>query len=138
VAARVRDIPQETLILWGRQDTILDIEFAERFKEEVGFGLRVKLDPRLLSCMTYMTCASAVDSAIGARHSRCPESSCIEINDIIYDECERCCSGPREPVPNSRLVWVEECGHVAHMEQPLKVRDALFDFANVPQPVVAA
>ena len=44
----------------------------------------------------------------------------------------------KEEVPNSRLVWVEECGHVAHMEQPAVVRDALFEFANVPQPAVAA
>jgi pimeloyl-ACP methyl ester carboxylesterase len=72
----VRTIAQETLVLWGRQDNILDPVNAERFLEEV---------------------------------------------------------------PDSRLVWVEDCGHVAHLEQPTFMRDTLFEFAKIEAaPAVAA
>jgi len=76
VAKRVRTITQETLVLWGRQDKILDPAYAERFAEEI---------------------------------------------------------------PNSTLTWVEECGHVAHLEQPGFMRDKLFEFAKIEvAPAVAA
>tara|TARA_B110000977_G_scaffold17746_1_gene21489 strand:- start:3834 stop:4868 length:1035 start_codon:yes stop_codon:yes gene_type:complete len=68
VASRVRTITQETLILWGREDSILDTKYAARFDSEV---------------------------------------------------------------PKSKLQWVEKCGHVAHLEQPAVMRDALFEFAGV-------
>lgn len=35
VASRVRKITQKTLILWGREDSILDTKYASRFLEEV-------------------------------------------------------------------------------------------------------
>lgn len=31
-------------------------------------------------------------------------------------------------LPASRLVWVPECGHVAHLEQPKLVRDLIAEF----------
>ena len=68
VAKRVSTISQRTLVLWGRDDEILDPKYASRFAEEV---------------------------------------------------------------PNSELRWVEKCGHVAHLEQPAVMRDALFEFAEV-------
>ena len=55
VAKRVKTIQQKTLVLWGRQDNILEPAYAERFAEEV---------------------------------------------------------------PDSTLVWVENCGHAAHLERP--------------------
>jgi len=67
VAKRVSTISQRTLVLWGRDDEILDPKYARRFAEEV---------------------------------------------------------------PNSELRWVEKCGHVAHLEQPAVMRDALFEFAE--------
>jgi pimeloyl-ACP methyl ester carboxylesterase len=67
VAKRVSTISQRTLVLWGRDDEILDPKYASRFAEEV---------------------------------------------------------------PNSELRWVEKCGHVAHLEQPAVMRDALFEFAE--------
>ena len=67
VAKRVSAISQKTLVLWGRDDEILDPKYAQRFAEEV---------------------------------------------------------------PNSELRWVEKCGHVAHLEQPTVMRDALFEFAE--------
>ena len=70
VAKRVSTIEQKTLVLWGRQDNILDPAYAERFAEEV---------------------------------------------------------------PDSRLVWVEDCGHVAHLEQPKFMRDTLFEFAKMDE-----
>ena len=75
VAKRVKTIQQKTLVLWGRQDNILDPAYAERFAEEV---------------------------------------------------------------PNSKLLWVENCGHVAHLERPEFMRDALFEFADVKNEAVAA
>jgi len=38
---------------------------------------------------------------------------------------------------DSELVWVEECGHVAHLEQPEFMRDRLFEFAGVEAKVGA-
>ena len=75
VAKRVKTIQQKTLVLWGRQDNILEPAYAERFAEEV---------------------------------------------------------------PDSTLVWVENCGHVAHLERPEFMRDTLFEFADVKNEAVAA
>ena len=74
VAKRVREITQKTLVMWGRQDNILDPAYAERFAEEI---------------------------------------------------------------PDSKLVWVEQCGHVAHLEQPKFMAQTLFDFAGVEAKVAA-
>lgn len=74
VAKRVREITQKTLVMWGRQDNILDPAYAERFAEEI---------------------------------------------------------------PDSKLVWVEQCGHVAHLEQPNFMAQTLFDFAGVEAKVAA-
>ena len=74
VAKRVRTITQKTLVMWGRQDNILDTAYADRFAEEI---------------------------------------------------------------PDSKLVWVEDCGHVAHLEQPKFMAKTLFDFAGVESGVAA-
>jgi pimeloyl-ACP methyl ester carboxylesterase len=57
----------ETLVLWGREDKILEPSYAEKFMKEL---------------------------------------------------------------PNARLVWVEKCGHVAHLEQPDFMCQTLWDFAG--------
>jgi len=54
-SAKVPTIQSPSLILWGRQDTILDIEFAQKFLDTL---------------------------------------------------------------PSAELRWVEDCGHVPHLEQP--------------------
>lgn len=56
-----------SLILWGRQDTILDIEFAEKF-----------------------------------------------VNAI----------------PDAELKWIDECGHVPHLEQPYKTASTIAEFLS--------
>ena len=33
-----------------------------------------------------------------------------------------------ETLPNSRLVWIEECGHVPHLEQPETTASAIAEF----------
>eukprot|EP00903_Cladosiphon_okamuranus_P010652 g10072.t2 len=72
VSAKVPNIDTETLILWGRQDKILDPNlYAERFVDEM---------------------------------------------------------------PNARLVWVEECGHVPHLEQPDLTASTIVDFVKNGNP----
>lgn len=65
LSTRIKNIQQPTLILWGRDDGILDPSYAQRFLEEI---------------------------------------------------------------PNSELVWVDECGHSPHLEQPQCVCDAIINF----------
>eukprot|EP00803_Ostreobium_quekettii_P008045 evm.model.scf_323EXC.5 EVM.evm.TU.scf_323EXC.5 scf_323EXC:35078-39980(-) len=65
LSPRIKDVQQPTLILWGRDDGILDPSYAERFVEDI-------------------TC--------------------------------------------SKLVWVEQCGHSPHLEQPQVVAEAILDF----------
>lgn len=31
-------------------------------------------------------------------------------------------------MPNAKLQWIEECGHVPHLEQPEKTADAIVSF----------
>jgi len=31
-------------------------------------------------------------------------------------------------MPNASLTWIEECGHVPHLEQPEETADAIFSF----------
>lgn len=64
-SAKVPTIESPSLILWGRQDTILDIEFAQKF------------------------------------------------TDVL---------------PDSELKWIEECGHVPHLEQPEKTAEEIAAF----------
>ena len=33
-------------------------------------------------------------------------------------------------LPKSKLVWVEDCGHCAHLEQPQKLADCVLEFAK--------
>jgi hypothetical protein len=33
-----------------------------------------------------------------------------------------------EELPNGRLRWIEECGHVPHLEQPEETADAILSF----------
>ncbi|CAM9515071.1 unnamed protein product, partial [Choristocarpus tenellus] len=33
-------------------------------------------------------------------------------------------------MPNARLVWVDECGHVPHLEQPEETARAIFNFVK--------
>ena len=67
VSKQIPDINVPTLVLWGRQDEILEPSCAERFEREI---------------------------------------------------------------PGSRLVWVEDCGHVAHLEQPQFAAETLLAFAR--------
>lgn len=62
---------QDTLILWGRNDEILDPKYATQFEETL---------------------------------------------------------------PNAKLVWVEECGHCAHLEQPEFMCQQVLDFIAEPFP----
>lgn len=39
-----------------------------------------------------------------------------------------------EEMPNARLVWVEECGHVPHLEQPDKTAKSIVDFVQNGNP----
>lgn len=36
-----------------------------------------------------------------------------------------------DALPDARLVWMEECGHCAHLEQPAALRDAIADFCGL-------
>lgn len=60
-------VPVETLVVWGREDNILEPSYADKFMSEL---------------------------------------------------------------PNARMVWVENCGHVAHLEQPDFLCETLFDFVG--------
>lgn len=40
-----------------------------------------------------------------------------------------------EEMPNARLVWVEECGHVPHLEQPDETAAAIVDFVKNGNPM---
>lgn len=62
---KVAKIKAPSLILWGRQDTILDIQFAEKFLDTI---------------------------------------------------------------PKAELKWIEECGHVPHLEQPQETANAIYSF----------
>ena len=35
-----------------------------------------------------------------------------------------------ETLPNARLQWIEECGHVPHLEQPDATADAIENFVT--------
>jgi hypothetical protein len=35
-----------------------------------------------------------------------------------------------EELPNARLQWIEECGHVPHLEQPVETADAIISFVT--------
>lgn len=56
--------------------------------------------------------------------------------------CYPCCVRPSsreltrfvEEMPNARLVWVEECGHVPHLEQPDKTANSIVDFVQNGNP----
>eukprot|EP00979_Chaetoceros_neogracilis_P010842 scaffold2612_cov267-Chaetoceros_neogracile.AAC.35 len=64
-STKVPTIESPSLILWGRQDTILDIEFAQKFLDTL---------------------------------------------------------------PDAELKWIEECGHVPHLEQPKKTAEEIAAF----------
>ncbi|WP_218079572.1 alpha/beta fold hydrolase [Anthocerotibacter panamensis] len=64
---RIRQLAQETLILWGTQDKILDPKYALCFQEAI---------------------------------------------------------------PHSKLIWIEQCGHVPHLEQPEIVSGHLLNFSS--------
>lgn len=68
LSRKVSKVKQPTLILWGREDKILDLDFANKLESEL---------------------------------------------------------------PNSKLVWVEQCGHAAFMEKPRDVAQAIFEFFEI-------
>jgi len=35
-------------------------------------------------------------------------------------------------IPNNQLVWIDNCGHVPHLEQPQITAEAILEFANIP------
>lgn len=63
----IPNVPVDTLVMWGRNDQILEPSYADKFMDEL---------------------------------------------------------------PNARLVWVERCGHVAHLEQPDFMCETLLEFAR--------
>ncbi len=40
-------------------------------------------------------------------------------------------------IPNSRLVWISEAGHVPHLEQAEKVAEVMLDFIHQGQPMIS-
>lgn len=40
-----------------------------------------------------------------------------------------------DEMPNARLKWVEECGHVPHLEQPSETAQTIMDFVKNGNPV---
>ena len=43
-----------------------------------------------------------------------------------------------DEMPNARLVWVEECGHVPHLEQPDMTASTIVDFVKNGNPAKVA
>lgn len=43
-----------------------------------------------------------------------------------------------DTLPNAQLVWVDQCGHCAHLEQPHALVDAVAEFVGAGEPVAAA
>ncbi|EFJ48735.1 hypothetical protein VOLCADRAFT_80939 [Volvox carteri f. nagariensis] len=81
ISSKISQIQQDVLVLWGRNDEILDPSYASRFQDTL---------------------------------------------------------------PHSRLVWVEQCGHCAHLEQPQLAAKYILDFVKglalstaVPDPTTA-
>lgn len=37
-----------------------------------------------------------------------------------------------DSLPNNKLVWIENCGHCSHLEQPQALRAAVLDFVGQP------
>ena len=70
LSKRVREVQQECLVCWGRQDRILGPKYAKQFSDEL---------------------------------------------------------------PKSKLVWMEACGHLGHLEQPQMLADYVLDFLQVPR-----
>ena len=68
ISKRIPLIQQECLVVWGRQDKILDPKYAQQFSAAL---------------------------------------------------------------PKSKLVWIEECGHCAHLEQPEALAQSILDFTQV-------
>lgn len=68
LSERVKDIKQSTLIIWARNDEILDPEFADRFNTEI---------------------------------------------------------------TNSKLVYIEDCGHLGVLERPTDMAQAVFNFMGI-------
>ncbi|GMH45055.1 hypothetical protein BSKO_13012 [Bryopsis sp. KO-2023] len=68
LSERIKEIQQKTLIIWGRQDELLEPAYAERFNSEI---------------------------------------------------------------QDSKLVWLDECGHAAFLEKAEEVADAVFDHVGL-------
>ena len=75
VSGAIKDLRLPTLVVWGRNDEILEPEYAQKFMDTL---------------------------------------------------------------PDARLVWVEECGHCAHLEQPQALLRAVTEFVGAPVAAVAA
>lgn len=65
ISSKISEIQTPTLVMWGRQDEILETSYASRFEQAL---------------------------------------------------------------PNCKLVWVEECGHCAHLEQPQLAAQTIMEF----------
>ena len=70
LSKRVREVQQECLVCWGRQDKVLDPKYAKQFSQEL---------------------------------------------------------------PKSKLVWIEGCGHLGHLERPQVLADYVLEFLQVPR-----
>lgn len=68
MSERVKNIKQPTLVIWARDDEILDLEFADRFNDEIS---------------------------------------------------------------NSKLVYIEECGHLGVLERPTDMAEEIFNFLGI-------
>ncbi|KAL3929476.1 MAG: hypothetical protein SGBAC_012193 [Bacillariaceae sp.] len=85
---KVPTIESPTLVLWGRQDGILDgEEFANKVNRK-----------RVLFCLVYL--------------------AFLILSPLQFVE----------EMPNASLTWIEECGHVPHLEQPEETAEAILSF----------
>ena len=90
---KVATIQASSLVLWGRQDGILDgAEFAKKVRRNYG---------RLHHASRHVS------------FSRC----------VLLSEWQFV-----ETLPNAQLRWIEECGHVPHLEKPDETADAIAEF----------
>lgn len=97
-SSKVPTIESPALILWGRQDGILD---GEEYANKVG-PFTVQWVKTRLYVILY-----------------CTRYACL--TSCLWDQFV-------EALPNAKLEWIEECGHVPHLEQPEITSSLVKDF----------
>lgn len=88
---KVPTISSPSLILWGRQDGILEKEFANKVRTQ-SFENRVSFSQCLTNVSLYFKFL--------------------------------------DTLPDARLEWIEECGHVPHLEKPEDTAEAISTFLS--------